>query len=193
MEKHFDHERRALVMDSEERLKALRPDELIGELAGVTKGMTCVDLGSGTGALSFLMIRCVGSKGVVYAVDNSAEMLEYMRVKKPPSNLISVQCDAGQTGLDSNIADFCLMSLILHDIEQPDRVMAEAFRLLKPGGKALVMELTEDFDSPHHPHDKRLGKKRLEQLFKQASFSCFECTDWSRSQYAATGVKSESK
>ncbi len=193
MEEYFDPKNRALRMGNEERIKALRPNELIKDLAGVTKGMTCIDLGCGPGVLSFTMVLCVGNQGIVYATDSSDEMLEYIRAKNPPGNLTLVQCDASQTGLDSNIADFCLMSLILHDIEQPDTVMAEAFRLLKPEGKALVMELREDSNTPHHPPDILIGRERLERLFKQAGFSCFECTDWSRSCYVATGIKSKSE
>ncbi|MFC1977870.1 class I SAM-dependent methyltransferase [Chloroflexota bacterium] len=192
MEEHLDTRERIQRLESEERLKKLRPNELIKDLAGVTRGMTCVDLGCGTGTLSFPMVVSVGDQGIVYAVDNSAEMLEYIRAKNPPKNLKLVQCDASQTGLSSQIADSCLMALVLHDIEQPERVMAEAFRLLKPQGKAVVIELREDFDSPHHSRDKRIGREHVEQLFKQGGFSCFEYTNWSKSQYVATGIKSES-
>ncbi len=192
MEEHSDPKGRALRMDREERLKALRPNELIKDLAGVTKGMTCVDLGCGTGALSFPMVLCVGNEGIVYAVDNSAEMLEHIRTKNPPHNLELVQRDASQTGLGSEIADFCLLSLILHEYEQPDNFIAEAFRLLKPEGKVMIVEQREGFDSQRHPRDKQITREHIERLFKQAGFSCFEYTEWSEKYYIATGSKKKS-
>ena len=189
MEDYLDPRRRAQMLDSEQRGKWLRADDLIKDVAGITRGMTCIDLGCGAGAVSFPMVNAVGDKGAVYAVDNSAEVLERIRLKNPPPNLIPIHSDAGQTGLESGIADICLMVLILHEVEEPDKVAAEAFRLLKPEGKALVMEWREDFDSPHPPHNERIGRKQMEQLFRETGFSSFEYTEWSGSHYVATGLK----
>jgi len=75
-EGHFDT-KRAPILDSEERIKELRPYQLLKYTAGIKTGMTCVDLGCGTGTFSFPMLLCVGNDGVVYAVDDSAKMLEY--------------------------------------------------------------------------------------------------------------------
>ena len=81
MEEHSDSGRRAQRLEREERLKVLRPNELIKDVAGITSGMTCIDLGCGTGAFSFPMVLCVGNEGTVYAVDNDAEMIEHIRAK----------------------------------------------------------------------------------------------------------------
>ena len=186
MEGYFDPKRRIQMLDSKQRQKWLRTHDLIKGIAGINRGMTCVDLGCGAGAFSFPLALAVGNEGTVYAVDNDSEVLKRISEKDPPPNLIPVHGDASQTGLESQIADICLMVLILHEVEQPDRVMAEAFRLLKPEGKALVMEWREDFDSPHPSHNERITREKIEQLFKQAGFSSFEYTDWSNSHYVAS-------
>jgi len=79
---HFDI-KRAPLLDNEERIKELRPQQLLTQVAGITKGMTCVDLGCGTGTFSLPMAYCIGSEGIIYAVDDSAEMLEHIRAKTP--------------------------------------------------------------------------------------------------------------
>lgn len=190
---YFSPERRVQLLGSEQRQKWLRAQDLIKEIAAITRGMTCIDLGCGAGALSFPMVNAVGEEGTVYAVDNDAKVLEHIQAKNPPPNLILVHRDASQTGLESQIADLCLMVLILHEVKQPDRVMAEAFRLLKPEGRALVLEWREDFDSPHPPHNERIPREQMEQLFKQAGFASFEYTNWSGSHYVATGSKKKER
>ncbi len=185
---HFDT-RRARRLDGEERVKELRPQQLLTEVAGITRGMTCVDLGCGTGTFSLPMAGCVGSEGIVYAVDDSAEMLEYLRAKNPPPNLRLVQRDAGQTGLDSQIADFCLLAFILHEVKQPDSVVSEAFRLLKPEGKVLVVEWKADLGSPGPPRNRRLSQGQVERLFQTVGFSRFAYVDWTKNHFAVMGSK----
>jgi len=192
IEEHSEPGRRAQMLGSEQRRKWLRADDLIKDVAGITRGMTCVDLGCGAGAFSFPIVDAVGDEGTVYAVDNDAKVLERIRSKNPPPNLIMVHTDASQTGLESEIADFCFMVLILHEAEQPDVTMAEAFHLLKPEGKALVVEWREDSKSPLRPGQEKIPRERMEQLFKQAGLSSFEYIEWSRNHYIAIGIKNKS-
>lgn len=191
-EGHFNT-KRAPLLDSEGRLEKLRPRELLRDVAGITKGMTCIDLGCGTGTFSFPMVLCVGEEGVVYAVDDSVEMLDIIRAKNPPPNLRIVHRDVAQTGLGSQIADFCLLAFILHEVKQPDVLMAEVFRLLKPECKTLIVEWKADLDSPGPPQSRRLARGHIERLLKQVGFSCFECIDWSNNHYVATGSKMRPK
>ena len=188
VEGHFNI-KRASILDGEGRLKELRPYHLLRDVASITQGMTCIDLGCGTGAFSFPMVLCVGDEGVVYAVDDSAGMLGYIRAKNPPPNMRLVHRDASQTGLANQIADFCLLAFILHEVKQPDSFIVEAFRLLKPGGRALVVEWKADRDSPGPPRSRRLTMEHIERLFQQGGFSCFEYTNWSNNHYLATGRK----
>jgi len=187
-EGHFDP-KIAPVLDSQERIKELRPYQLLKDTAGITSGMTCIDLGCGTGTFSFPLLLCVGAEGVVYAVDDSDEMLDYIRTENPPPNLILVHSDVTQTGLDNEIADFCLLSSILHEVDQPAGLLAEAFRLLKPAGRVLVVDWKAELDSPGPPQSRRLSREKVEQLFKQADFLNFQYLDWSRNYYIVIADK----
>jgi ubiquinone/menaquinone biosynthesis C-methylase UbiE len=181
--------KKASKLDSEGRINELRPHDLLKDVGGIGGGMVCVDFGSGTGTFSLPMAQLVGTEGKVYAIDKSNDMLEHIRAKKPPTNLILVERDAEQTGLDSQIADFCLMAFILHEVKAPDYVITEASRLLKPAGKVMVVEWKPRLDSPGPPRNRRISKEQIERLFHQAGLPFIEYIEWSQNHYVAIGNK----
>jgi ubiquinone/menaquinone biosynthesis C-methylase UbiE len=180
---------RAAKLDIPSRITELKPVKLLKEIAHIKKGMICVDLACGTGTLSIPMAELSGMKGKVYAVDRSPEMLEHLRHKNPPENIITVQRDVDDTGLDNEIADFCLMAFILHEVEKPESIILEAARLLKPGGRIMVVEWREDRNSPGPSPQVRVKRTFLKQLFKEKDFSDSEFVNWSENYYIALAVK----
>ncbi len=187
-QQHFNI-KRAPVLDGKERLNELRIDELLTDIAGITQGMTCVDLGCGTGAFSFPMVNHVGKEGTIYAVDDSSEMLDYIKLKKPPPNLQLVNEDAGHTKLDSQIADVCLLAFILHEVEEHDNLVNEAYRLLRTDGKVLGVEWKAELTPKGPPGDVRIDKDKLRQLLNQSGFTDFRYIDWSINHYVTVGTR----
>lgn len=189
MSSHCFDVKQAAKLDSEGRLKDLRLDEFVKDVARVTDGMVCIDFGSGTGTFALPLAQYAGNSGKVYAVDNNAEMLGHIRAKNPPPNLVLVQRDVAQTELDDQIADLCLSAFILHEVRQPDNLVAEAFRLLKPQGRLLVVEWKAELESPGPPKSRRITREQIEQLFGRAGLSLVEYLDWSINHYVAIGSK----
>lgn len=179
--------KQAAKLDGEDRLKELRLLELLRDVAGVSPGMVCIDFGSGTGVFALPMADLVGSDGKVYAVDRSAEMHGHIRAKNHPANVILVESDVTQTGLYSQLADVCLLAFILHEVKQPSILMAEATRLLKPGGKAVVVEWRADSVLRGPPLSKRITRTHIEEIFEQSGLTVAEYRDWSVNHYVATG------
>jgi SAM-dependent methyltransferase len=179
---------RAGRLNNPGRIKELRPIELLREMAGVARAMTCIELGSGTGVFSLQMADLVGAEGVVYAVDNSVDMLNYMRAMDLPPNLRLVQADGASTGLDGEIADLCLMAFILHEVASPDGLMAEAYRLLKPGGMAVVVEWRLDADRGPL-RSVRVSRETMERLFSIMGFDSIRYVEWSSHHCLVTGRK----
>ena len=184
---HFDAEGLSHI-DTGSRGKWLRVDDLIIE-SGVSEGMTCVDLGCGAGALAIPLAEKVSKPGKVYAVDVSDRIIKRLKDKNPPENLVTVVADAAETGLESEIADFCFIILVLHELE-PAEVLAEAFRLLKPGGRVISMEWRTDNDliGPRHGQEK-ISRDTMEQLYGQAGFSDYADKDWTKGLYISSGIK----
>ena len=179
--------RKAHKLDSPGRLKDLRPRELLKDIAGITSGNTCIDFGSGTGMFAIPMAELVGIKGEVYAIDNSKEMLAKIRAKNPPKNLILIDSDVGQTSLNSQIADLCLLAFILHEVKDPNSIIAEAFRLLKRSGRLVIVEWKAELNAPGPPRNKRISREQIVQLFYQNSLTLISYIEWSQNHYVTVG------
>jgi ubiquinone/menaquinone biosynthesis C-methylase UbiE len=177
--------KKAHKLDNPERVKDLRPKELLINAARITSGNICVDFGSGTGMFALPMAELVGNKGKVYAIDRSIEMLAYIKAKNPPKNVMLIHNDVEKTGLKSQIADVCLLAFILHEIKEPGNLIAEALRLLKPHGRLVVVEWKAELDAPGPPKGSRISKEQIVQLFKENGFTLVNYINWSQNHYVA--------
>ena len=106
------------------------------------------DLGCGTGHLAELLAPHVAR---VIAVDGSAEMLETARERLAAFPNVDVRMsDLERLPIESHSLDVAILALVLHYVAEPGRVLAEAYRTLKPGGRIVVMDMT-----PHDREDLR--------------------------------------
>ncbi|MFC1967016.1 class I SAM-dependent methyltransferase [Chloroflexota bacterium] len=191
IDKHFDF-KRASVLENQDRLAELRIDKLLSDLCEIKEGMTCVDLGSGTGVFTFVMANHVGENGIVYVVDDSNEMLEYIRSKNPSDNMTLIHRDVGDTRLKSEIADICLLACILHEVNTLEKCINEAYRLLKQDGKIMVVEWKTELTPKGPPLEDRIAKDKTMRLFYQTGFEDYKYIDWSINYYAAIGIRQNS-
>lgn len=105
------------------------------------------DLGSGEGLLSELLAH-KGKK--VYAIDNSRAIVDFATQKlkeKGLSNLEFILGEIEDVPLGDACVDVVLMSQSLHHAEDPEKALNEAFRILRPGGRILILDLlNHDFE-----------------------------------------------
>lgn len=189
MEKGYFDIAKAAKFDNEGRLSELRPYELLKEQGSISRNMTCVDLGCGTGTFTIPVSYFVGLKGTIYAVDSSEAMIEHIRTRTSAPNIVTVLSDVANTGLASEIADLCLMAFILHEVSYPEQVITEAARLLKPGGIALVVEWRAELVSKGPPKSVRLNQQRIEALYQQAGLIPLSYVNWSINHCVARAKK----
>lgn len=103
--------------------------------------MVIADLGAGEGTFSQLLAR--RSKKVI-AVDNSEKMVEYgqeLAAKHGLKNLEYRKGDLEDVPIRDGAVDLAFFSQALHHAQHPDRAVAEAWRILKPGGRIVVLDL----------------------------------------------------
>ncbi len=124
-----------------------------GALAALLPPLEVADFGCGTGALSVAIARWARS---VVAIDQSRSALAQARARAKREalrNVTFLQEDLHHLSLASEGLDLVVLSQSLHHVEDPPAVLSEAARILKPGGKVVVLELT--------PHNETWVKERL--------------------------------
>jgi ubiquinone/menaquinone biosynthesis C-methylase UbiE len=95
-----------------------------------------LDYGCGPGSYTFVASKLVGAKGRVYALDIHPLAIQRVKstaLRKGLRNIETIQSDCA-TGLESETIDVTFLYDILHDLMEPDRVLGELHRVLKPGG-----------------------------------------------------------
>ncbi|MEO8681030.1 MAG: metalloregulator ArsR/SmtB family transcription factor [Vicinamibacterales bacterium] len=118
--------------------------QLYALLALIEPTLTVGDLGCGTGQVSELLSPHVAR---VIAVDGSADMVQAARKRLKGATHVDVRRgDMEALPIDDGQLDVAIIALVLHHVPEPARALAEVHRVLKPGGRLLVVDML--------PHDR---------------------------------------
>lgn len=161
--------------------------EAIGHLAlRLAPPIVIADLGAGEGLVSQLLARRAKQ---VWCIDSSPKMVEVgtaLAEKNGLANLAYKLGDIEQVPLPDASVDLAILSQALHHAQHPHKAIGEAFRILRPGGQLLVLDLREhDFEKARELYaDVWLGftENTLHTFLQKAGFHAIEVVTVAREE-----------
>ena len=137
--------------------------------------MVIADLGAGDGSFSLLLAQ---NAEKVIAIDSSAKMIEFARDQANRNKVKNVDYRLGdmeELPIDDASVDIVFFSQSLHHALHPDRAVAEAARILKPGGRIAILDLAKHrFEEAREMYaDEWLGfsEAELESMLERVGFA----------------------
>jgi len=161
--------------------------EAIGHLAlRLAPAIEVADLGAGEGLLSQLLARRVAQ---VWCIDNSPRMVEVgteLAAKNGLANLAYKLGDIEDVPLADASVDLSILSQALHHARHPEKALREAYRILRPGGQLLLLDLkAHTFEKARELYaDVWLGfsENQLHQMLREIGFDGVEVSTVSREE-----------
>lgn len=145
---------------------------IVGQF-GLEPGMRAADLGSGSGYFTVELAKAVGEGGSITAVDILDTALETVRGRANDAGVKNVQLVRanlevfGSTFLTDDSQDFVLLANVLFQNDQKLGVIKEAKRILRPGGKMVVIDWEKGVGGLGPPDEYRTPKESILTLAGQ--------------------------
>ena len=148
--------------------------------AKVREGMHVADFGVGSGFFTRASARAVGNWGKIYALDIDRELLKRARTLARAEGLENIEYVRGDleqlhgSNLPDESVDMVILSNVLFQVPHKEKMIEEAWRALRHGGRALAIDWKDSFGGlgPHPLHVLREGDAK--KLFERGGFSFLE-------------------
>ena len=172
----------------------MQPERIVGEF-GIREGMSVADFGSGAGYFTIILGQKVGENGKVYALDVQETALDNVRVKARAAdvqNVETIRTDlevAGSSGLPDNSQDAVLLANILFQSDKKSDIIREAVRVLKNGGRIILIDWKLGTGGFGPPDERRTDETAMRNLVVAERLTFEKSIDAGQFHYGMTFVK----
>jgi ubiquinone/menaquinone biosynthesis C-methylase UbiE len=174
------------TLDEATRRSWYNPEAILQHLRS---GMVFCDVGCGDGFYTLLAAKKVGETGKVYAVDIDASAIEKLNQKAKAQDLKNITAKVGaaeETVFCTSCADFVFYSMVLHDFNDPAKVLQNARQMIKPSGRLIDLDWKKQEIPFGPPFRIRFGEEKASGLIQAAGFSVESVRDAGTYHYVVT-------
>ena len=147
-------------------LRFIDPSEVLKQLK-LKKDMIAADFGCGSGGWALPLAKKL-EEGIIYAIDILEEPLSALRARAKLEKILNIEIIRAdvekRTPLSSNSVDLVLMTDLLFECEDKKMVLEEGKRVLKPGGKILMVDWK--IDATIGPEEGRISTEEVKKIAK---------------------------
>ncbi len=162
-----------------ERRKWQNPEVILANI-GLKAGLIFMDIGCGGGFFALPAARVVGESGKVYGIDTNAESINELRELASREGLNNLELTVGKAEdvvLCESCADIVFFGIVLHDFENPAKVLQNAKKMLNPAGRLINLDWKKISTQLGPPLQRRFSKEKSAQLIEAASFEVLSIKD----------------
>lgn len=152
------------------------PAQII-ENIGIQEGSIVADLGSGSGFYSMAAATTIGPTGKVYAVDVQQDLLSRLKSAAHAAKITNIEVlhgdieHVGGTRIGDAAVDLVIAANVIFQLDNKGGFADEAKRILKPGGRMLVVDWTDSFGGMGPQPNMVFTQQEARQLFEPKGFS----------------------
>jgi|688.fasta_scaffold490282_1 ubiquinone/menaquinone biosynthesis C-methylase UbiE len=154
-EQFIDDEADNEISRLEDQARVRWPQEVVAlRNAGLKAGNSIVDIGCGPGVITGFLAEEVDESGLVLGIEKNERLVNVAKTRNAKYNQVQIinsdACDL--TEVKDNSFDFAYTRFVLQHLPDPSKLLTEAIRILKPGGKLIVMDVDDSLFhiTPYH-------------------------------------------
>ena len=174
--------------DETERRKWQSPESILVDI-GLRPGLTFIDVGCGEGFFALPAARIVGREGKVYALDSDPVAISSLVEKASENNLKNIETRVGaaeDTVFCESCADVVFLGIVLHDFDDPTKVLKNAARMIKPSGRLVDLDWKKQSTGFGPPASIRFSEEQARRLILQVGFKIEQIRDAGPFHYMIT-------
>ncbi len=156
-----------------ERRKWQNPEAILSDI-GLRPGFTFIDVGCGGGFFALPAARMVGKRGKVHGLDIDADSIDSLKELAASEGLNNLELaidKAEELVICEQCADIVFFGMVLHDFQDPAKVLENAGRMVKPAGKLVNLDWKKEPMGLGPPLEIRFSEEKAVHMIEAAGFA----------------------